>query len=669
MAVFMKAKLMLFITTVLMVVACSKVEQQREEQEQEQEQDNNSVKHFPSTEEEQTISLDLASTIANSIEDLFGKQGFYDGNITVKDIISSIKAIKGVSDAYTTSNDEYLIIKQEDGLHFNIPLLSPAPENGVSYQTECTINAFLASDNNPSRSPSSYNKRALLLLPYYSGVDMLREIEADIKTIRSYLTPIDCSLDYCVNGDVTREKCTSDVFSNYDLLLIGTHGGIDLVDTEGKRILATVLSTGEKEAVMTYKKLRERSNNIKWYENLAIQWVQRFFYYNFSVVDLGENAQYDNSIVYAMACHSYELSDLADYFMKHGCAAYCGNAGSIHTSAMDDGLEHFVEYLSKGLSVSDAAMLVKSLSSDPFGYNIPIKSSTKNNEPVFLVNPTPFNLNASVDNIFVTVSWDVAKTNGDYQYDVYCDEALIQANVKSTSCLITVDTPGTHEWYVVAKLQERSNMFIFRSETSSFTTIKHPYAVDLGLSVKWASCNVGATSPEEYGNYYAWGETEHKKYYTEDTYLWGKIGAYTKYNYESLYGKVDNKRALDQDDDVACVKWGSGWRMPTINECRELLDNCKTEWFYLNGKNGYKITSNIPGHTDQWIFLPSAGYYTDYYHNDYGLRGYYWSSTLSDVVAYDACYLSFYYNYLIWAEGSDGRYRGQSVRPVCPQAE
>ena len=152
-------------------------------------------------------------------------------------------------------------------------------------------------------------------------------------------------------------------------------------------------------------------------------------------------------------------------------------------------------------------------------------------------------------------------------------------------------------------------------------------AVDLGLSVKWATFNVGATSPEEYGGYYAWGETEEKEDYSWETYKWcnGSYDTMTKYCTNSSYGTVDNKTVLDLEDDVAHVKWGGDWRMPTTDEQDELRNNCTWEWTALNGVNGYRVT----GPNGNSIFLPAAGYR---YRTAVGSRGYYclyWSGSSS----------------------------------------
>lgn len=189
-------------------------------------------------------------------------------------------------------------------------------------------------------------------------------------------------------------------------------------------------------------------------------------------------------------------------------------------------------------------------------------------------------------------------------------------------------------------------------------------AIDLGLpsGIKWASHNVGATSPEEYGGYYAWGETEEKSNYYWDSYKHssGISSTFTKYNGESDYGTVDNKTVLDLEDDVAHVKWGGNWRMPTKDEQDELATECTWKWTTLNGVNGYKVI----GPNGNSIFLPAAGYYsfTDFYDGD--SYGYYWSSSLSNI--YPTSAIDLYFNKYYFDYNYDSRYQGQSVRPVCP---
>ena len=198
-------------------------------------------------------------------------------------------------------------------------------------------------------------------------------------------------------------------------------------------------------------------------------------------------------------------------------------------------------------------------------------------------------------------------------------------------------------------------------DSISNTTNDHEY-VDLGLSVKWATCNVGANKPEEYGDYFAWGETEPKEYYNWSTYKWrnGSNTPLTKYNISSDYGTVDNKTTLDLSDDAARANWGGSWRMPTSAEQDELRNNCTWTWTTQNGVNGYKVTSKSNGNS---IFLPAAGY-RDGSSLSAGSNGYYWSSSLSADSPHCAWDVRLYSDGVY--RSSSIRYYGLSVRPVCP---
>lgn len=194
--------------------------------------------------------------------------------------------------------------------------------------------------------------------------------------------------------------------------------------------------------------------------------------------------------------------------------------------------------------------------------------------------------------------------------------------------------------------------------------------VDLGLSVKWATCNVGASKPKEYGEYFAWGETETKTSYDWASYKWcnGSSVTLIKYNTTSSYGSVDNKTTLDLEDDVAHVMWGGSWRMPTIAELQELHNNCTWTWYSsdnteFGGIAGYKVT----GYSGRSIFLPAAGYFDGTNLNEVGYRGLYWSSSLMDSpgIAWNINFRSYHVS-TGYAFAEDCRNYGFTVRPVCP---
>ena len=192
--------------------------------------------------------------------------------------------------------------------------------------------------------------------------------------------------------------------------------------------------------------------------------------------------------------------------------------------------------------------------------------------------------------------------------------------------------------------------------------------VDLGLSVKWATCNVGATTSEDYGDYFAWGETQPKSTYEWSTYKWCNETIHktllTKYSTNSDYGTFDGKSILELADDAARANWGGSWRMPTKEERYELRDNCTWEWTTQNGVKGYKVTSKKKGYTKNSIFLPAAGYRKGSSLDYAGSEGCYWLSSLYWDYQYSAYHLNFGSNFVNWS--SDNRYYGQSVRPVCP---
>ena len=182
-----------------------------------------------------------------------------------------------------------------------------------------------------------------------------------------------------------------------------------------------------------------------------------------------------------------------------------------------------------------------------------------------------------------------------------------------------------------------SSLFVQCEKESNGKGIHEGYEyVDLGLSVKWATCNIGADSPERYGKFFAWGEVKSKGYYDWNTYKYceGVDSTFTKYCYDILFGLngfTDAKTILDLDDDAAHVNWGGNWRMPTAKEQQELYDKCKWIWTEQNAIKGYKIVG-INGNS---IFLPAAGSIGGDLLQRPNEIGYYWSNTLATEDEYD----------------------------------
>ena len=224
---------------------------------------------------------------------------------------------------------------------------------------------------------------------------------------------------------------------------------------------------------------------------------------------------------------------------------------------------------------------------------------------------------------------------------------------------------GTFE-YTDKAVEIKRSVFGKKDNIDASAEFKDKY-VDLGLSVKWATCNLGASKPEEYGGYYQWAGTEDVSdksiylnwencpYHTGSSWDSG----WTKYNTQSSYGTVDNKTTLEASDDAAAVNLGGTWRMPTEAEWRELIYNCTWTWTTLNGIEGEMFTSKKNGNS---IFLPAAGIRSRDELHDFGSYGLYWSSSLytdSPSSAYSVGFNSggVYRN-------TFDRYCGPSVRPV-----
>lgn len=198
-------------------------------------------------------------------------------------------------------------------------------------------------------------------------------------------------------------------------------------------------------------------------------------------------------------------------------------------------------------------------------------------------------------------------------------------------------------------------------EMFSFTTkagdiINGHECVDLGLpsGLLWATCNVGANAPEEYGNYYAWGETS-----TKSDYSASNCPTYgLSISQLQSQGYIDSNGNLTPQYDAATANWGGDWRMPTFDELQELITSCTCTWTTLNGVNGYKVTSKV---NSSYIFLPAAGLRTES-SGSVGSYGSCWSSTPRDY------YGDYAYDLFFDRNGHDvsyyNRFLGQSVRPV-----
>lgn len=264
-------------------------------------------------------------------------------------------------------------------------------------------------------------------------------------------------------------------------------------------------------------------------------------------------------------------------------------------------------------------------------YNITAKGYIKQQGEIKLTADAPGKLIVELDKL---------ETNAQTKTELSQDKTNNQESIDLISALNRITKQKEDSLNLARQIENAKTDYEAMQEMDSvsldFFKIKHE-AVDLGLSVKWATCNIGAMTPSDFGNYYAWGETKTKTDYSESNY---------KYR--------GDKKTLSQDNDAAYINWGKNWRMPTNKEFKELYDECVWTWTYLDGKQGYLIKSKKNGNS---IFLPAAGYYgsTPTFSNEYG---YYWSSPF---VQRPTTWTSYRISHP--TKGYE-RYLGRSIRPV-----
>ena len=385
-----------------------------------------------------------------------------------------------------------------------------------------------------------------------------------------------------------------------------------------------------------------------------------------------------------------------DRFIILPAAGYMGG-----TSLIDIGKYAYGRYWTSSLETSaDRVYQAKDLWFDYFesgetGYRGVSCNDRNKGVPVRPVCPS----NTWINNISVTLN------KSDLSLSIYDSETLA-ATIKEGSNTInyfsvtwsssnpsvaTVDEKG-----VVTAISDGNTTITatFKGKSSSCNVTVNKY-VDLGLSVKWAMFNVGANAPEEYGDYFAWGETEpyYESGYAKENpqahwkqgystgynisnykYCNGSYSTMTKYCSNGYYGNngfTDNLTTLLPEDDVAYVKWGGNWRMPTMEEFWELQYNCTWQFITQNGVYGYKVTSRVD--SNRSIFLPAAGYrsntglYYDSTQGSYDSEGRYWTKSLY-TYSQNCSYSFRFFDDVAdeWGVGDEGRSYGLSVRPVCP---
>ena len=327
------------------------------------------------------------------------------------------------------------------------------------------------------------------------------------------------------------------------------------------------------------------------------------------VVELSENVAVYQDVAGSYICDANGLFVSLALTPRTGRIRFCGEVGRSFTVS---GLTHLSTYeISSNNFSSISESLSLTVSED--GY-------------------TPY-LYAS----FPEASRTMVIVDGNMKYTRECSEAVL---LSGRSGSMTLPSVASHDGWVMEDISQIDESAVAE-------------AIDLGLSVEWASWNVGATAPEECGGYYSWGETEKKSDYLWDTYKHIRSGT----------GIINIGSDISGTEyDVAHVKWGGGWRMPTLDEICELCNKCKWEWTSVNGVCGQRIT----GPNGNSIFFPAAGYRGGleiFYRGSYG---FYWSSTLNEGSYSDSDFYADSFDFASdFVECSiKSRFNGLTVRPV-----
>lgn len=575
---------------------------------------------FPKTEEEWYASELLAERVLSKIYPLIAScmERAQTGEDVLDYFISNVEPMDEIADAYRRDMNDGVIVVLNNGVHYNVILNENNVDTRAPAYPEVLANSVV-SQREEFIIPDSGKKRAMLYSPYQTfpfGISM--PITIDEYAVEQPLKLSGYGLVSYLGVSASIDALAPDNLAQYDLLLLATHGSIS-EDMNGNQVENCIMTSST-----SYRKTDIAPGA---YGNLTGFFCQDKQFQKFGVIRYGVGAEalkkaeeqvgipsFKNTIVMAMACFSYSRSDLADYFMSRGASFYCGNDGVARIGDMRSSVPAFVNYLSWGYPAQEAFRRIKQ------DYPKMPLISTQKEEPIYLVDPRPTNLTSSVSSSRVTLEWKVAPVRWNYSFDLYIDDELVASELTGRQYITRVYNPGVHSWYLETRIPyEDGESAPFRTPVETFTVGVLRDVVDLGLSVNWASFNLGGLCPEDRGDLYAWGETEPQSYavfgadwYSWESYKWSvsNSSSLTKYCVNSTYGYdgfTDGKSVLEPEDDAAHCHLGGGFRIPTRGELQELLDNCLMESAVLGGVSGYKFTSLVPGYTDKWIFIVFGG--------------------------------------------------------------
>ena len=666
--------------------------------------------HFPETIEEIRESEQKSLELCDQVDDVFRGAGFYDVNaeeLDIQAITSSIRQIEGVLSVHLEEAQKMITVMKKDStiIHFDYDDYSYYEDN-TETETECLYSEIVEMARSQSSDQSgSTTKKALLLSPFQNSFwvkgQQMGNFHVNETEIQDLLRPLGYSLKFLKDDEASLDKFTLDYLADYDLVMIISHGGgVDDLWYGTTVITGSYYFTTENKPELYW--LSEQYVTIGGIPRYGInpRWLELTY---------GETKRFNNSIIYMGSCHSYDIDDMKDVFLQHGASAYYGFEGETPygkngVSVTGDLLISVVRSLCQGMDVDkarDFTLIDNDLWTTAFKYSIYLwygwpwnwsfdyfkVNPEAKQSPVFLVDPRPKELHASVDGNIAKLSWKCDYALDACEYLVHTDGRNFSFDPSlNQSVSVPFDKPGTYQWSIVTNVYAKTTssdepviVASYRTDGEPFTVKESqqyatPEAVDLGLSVKWASFNLGATKKEEYGYYFAWGETEPKDYYFWDSYKWckGSYNTLTKYCTNSANGYngfVDKKLILETEDDAAFVNLGEKWRMPTEDEWKELQENCTWTWTTEFGEGGYKAISKKNGN---FIFFPLGGYYyTTQLIGEGGTSGDYWASCLPlgsipDVTTSYSVYSPVFGQDKITWNFSQHRYSGLTIRPVSP---
>lgn len=497
-----------------------------------------------------------------------------------------------------------------------------------------------------------------------------------------------------INAENFTRNFIKDRLPSYELIMLVTHGGY-LYNTHW-------IMTGEEQKIITAdaeqrEKLEKTITEFINDKNVLIAHAKekrggRFEPVSYIVVSesyLKKNIKksFNNSIIFNTSCNSLygyleNRESFAKVFFDLGAKVYLGYDGT-NSEGKTVG-PYFYNNLLAGLTVEEAYNNVDRYDEDGPA-KLLFRSKDYVDKDICIVHPEPITLDATdITGYSATLCGQIDGYTGDCEFGFYWStsskELSSLPDLQKGENIVTFNredfkensdikiemgiglSPFSMVYYRTYIKYGRKYVY---GEIKSFMTHScpdnnHPHAIDLGLpsGTKWACCNVDATSPDGYGGYYAWGETEEKSSYTEDTYKYCNDrdgnGWYSYDEYQNIGSNISGTSY-----DVARMKWGGGWRMPTRDEIKELYEKCSWGWTTVNGVGGQKVT----GPNGNSIFLPAAGYRSGTEVYDRGSEGAFWSGSHDEDYSGGAYFLSFDCGGGDWGYWGDC-VGGYSVRPV-----